>query len=73
MSSLVYVSRNLIDYANYSNGDLAGRRGAEMGVPDYVPSTHQAQIIIISLQNFILRTNGLLLSCICVFCDVIIS
>lgn len=47
MSSLVYVSRNLIDYANYSNGDLAGRRGAEMGVP----STHPAQIIIIVLTK----------------------
>lgn len=47
MSSLVYVSRNLIDYANYSNGDLAGRRGAEMGEAKGVPSTHPAQIIII--------------------------
>lgn len=47
MSSLVYVSRNLIDYANYSNGDLAGRRGAEVGDVDCVSSTHPAQIIII--------------------------
>lgn len=47
MSSLVYVSRNLIDYAYYSNGDLAGRSGAEMGEAEGVPSTHPAQIIII--------------------------
>lgn len=51
MSSLVYVSRNLIDYANYSNGDLAGRRGAGLGDTEGVPSTHPAQIITIMFTN----------------------
>lgn len=58
MSSLVYVSRNLIDYANYSNGDLAGRRGAEVGDADGVPSTHPAQMLRLSLLYIVYKTSS---------------